>query len=153
MDHGMDALGTSICHWQLTACCPKAPPVQHCPSWLAADSAARAEAGCGMDRLQSTVLGASRGSQTLSVPLDLPGQEAAVVLIPSARVANGYGKHPAGPAGPGCHPQLCLCTSSWGELLEQFRFTAPRTPGRGSVWKNTGRLLQRIQGAGRWAGA
>lgn len=87
------------------------------------------------------VLGASRGSQTSSVPLDLPGQEAEVVLIPSAQVANGYGKPPAGPAGPGCHPQLCLCTSSWAELLEQFRFTAPRTPGRGSVWKNTGRLL------------
>lgn len=101
-----------------------------------------------MDRLRSTVLGGSRGSQTLSVPLDLPGQEAEVVLIPTAPVADGYGKRPAGLAGPGCHPQLCLSTSSWGELLEQFRFTAPRMPGRGSVWKNTGRLLRRIQGPG-----
>lgn len=102
-----------------------------------------------MDRRQSTVLGAS---QTSSVPLDLPGQEAEVVLIPTAPVANGYGKHPAGLAGPGCQPQLGLCTSSWAQLLEQFRFTAPRMPGRGRVWKNTGRLLQRIQGPGRWAG-
>lgn len=101
-----------------------------------------------MDRLRSRVLGAS---QTSSVPLDLPGQEAEVMLILTALVANGYGKHPAGPAGPGCHLQLCLCTSSWAELLEQFRFTAPRMPGRGSVWKNTGRLLQRIQGPGGWA--
>lgn len=105
-----------------------------------------------MDRLQSTILGASRGSQTSSVPLDLPGQEAEVVLIPTPPVANGYGKHPAGLAGPGCHPQLCLCTSSWAELLEQFRFTALRMPGRGSVWKNTGRLLWSIQGAGGWVG-
>lgn len=53
-----------------------------------------------MDGLQSTMLGTSRVSQTSSVPPDLPGGRGwwtEMVLILTALVANGDGKHPTGP--------------------------------------------------------
>lgn len=131
-------LWVPIHHWQLTVCCPKALLCSIVPpGWqLALLHVMRQDVrwtGC------NRVLGSSRGSQASSAPLDLPGQEAEVVLIPSSPVANGYGIHPAGPAAPGSHPS-CVSAPQLGRVGAVLLHSS-RTPGRGSGWKNAGRLL------------